>query len=93
MEVSVRELKNNLSKYLRLVSRGDTVTVVSRKRPVARLIPHKKVDERERINDVIDILDALPWIKSQKGKPVGLSKRVVLRRGSEMAADVVIAGR
>lgn len=38
-EVSVGELKNHLSEYLRAVEGGRTVTVVSHRRPVARLVP------------------------------------------------------
>jgi prevent-host-death family protein len=36
---SVSELKNRLSHYLRLVIRGETVTVLDRGRPVAQLTP------------------------------------------------------
>jgi prevent-host-death family protein len=35
--VSVTELKNRLSQYLRLVKRGETIVVVERSVPVARL--------------------------------------------------------
>jgi prevent-host-death family protein len=38
-EVSVGELKNRLSEYLRAVEAGRVVTVVSHRRPVARLVP------------------------------------------------------
>jgi prevent-host-death family protein len=93
VEVSVRELKNNLSRFLRMVSRGDTLTIVSRKRPVARIVPHKAADKGDPTRDVAEILRSLPWIKAQKGKPSGLARRVVLRPGSETASDVVISGR
>jgi prevent-host-death family protein len=39
MEVSIRELRNHLSAYLRRVARGEALTVTDRKRPVALLIP------------------------------------------------------
>jgi len=35
IEVGVRQLKNSLTRYLRLVESGQTVLVTSRKRPVA----------------------------------------------------------
>ena len=35
---AVTELKNRLSHYLRLVARGESVTILDRGRPVARLI-------------------------------------------------------
>jgi prevent-host-death family protein len=34
----VTELKNRLSHYLRLVARGETVTILDRGRPVAQLV-------------------------------------------------------
>ena len=39
IEVGVRELKNNLSAYLRRVTRGEHVRVTMRGRPVAELLP------------------------------------------------------
>src|SRR5690242_88204 len=39
MDVSVRELKARLSHYLKLAAYGERVTVTSRGRPVARLLP------------------------------------------------------
>ena len=37
IQVSVTELKNKLSKYLRLVKQGETVQVLERSIPIARL--------------------------------------------------------
>ena len=37
VEVGVRELKNNLSRYLDRIAQGDEVIVTDRGRPVARL--------------------------------------------------------
>ena len=37
--VGIRELKNRLTHYLRVVQQGRTIIVTSRGRPVARLIP------------------------------------------------------
>lgn len=39
VEVGVRDLKNNLSRYLERVRGGDEVIVTDRGRPVARLLP------------------------------------------------------
>jgi prevent-host-death family protein len=39
IEVGVRELKNNLSRYLERIRHGDEVIVTDRGRPVARLGP------------------------------------------------------
>lgn len=49
--VGVRDLKNNLSRYLDRVSQGDEVIVTDHGRPVARLL---RVDEpTERLNELI----------------------------------------
>lgn len=37
--IGVRELRQNASKYLRDVKRGETVEVTERGEPVARLVP------------------------------------------------------
>ena len=41
----VTELKNRLSHYLRLVRRGETVTVLDRGKPVAQLTPVPAADD------------------------------------------------
>jgi prevent-host-death family protein len=41
----VTDLKNRLSHYLRLVGRGETVTVLDRGKPVAQLTPIRADDE------------------------------------------------
>ena len=40
--VKIAELKNNLSKYLRAVERGEEVEVTDRDRPIARIVPIRK---------------------------------------------------
>ena len=37
--VGIRELKNHLTHYLRIVRRGDAITVTVRGKPIARLVP------------------------------------------------------
>jgi prevent-host-death family protein len=44
--VGVAELKNNLSRLLRSVEIGQTIEVMDRSRPIARIVP---VDRRERV--------------------------------------------
>lgn len=39
MQIGVRELRQNASKYLDLVSRGETIEITNRGRLVARLVP------------------------------------------------------
>ena len=42
-EVGIRELRQNLSKYLRRVKRGERLVVTERNRPVAALAPVEPV--------------------------------------------------
>jgi prevent-host-death family protein len=42
---AVTELKNKLSHYLRMVARGETVTVLDRGKPVAQITPLAVPDE------------------------------------------------
>ena len=52
VQVGVRDLKNNLSRYLERVRDGDEVVVTDRGRPIARLIA---VDaSTDRLADLID---------------------------------------
>jgi antitoxin (DNA-binding transcriptional repressor) of toxin-antitoxin stability system len=40
MNVNISELKARLCAYLHKVRRGETLTVLDRKTPVARIVPH-----------------------------------------------------
>ena len=52
VEVGVRDLKNNLSRYLEGVGNGTEVIVTDRGRPVARLV---RIDlSSDRLADLID---------------------------------------
>lgn len=46
LRVGVRELKNHLSQYLTRVEEGQDVIVTDRGRPVARLSPIDRADDR-----------------------------------------------
>jgi len=60
----VTDLKNRLSHYLRLVARGETITVLDRGRPVARLTRvdggHDEVDALVAAGLARGPLDELP---------------------------------
>ena len=45
--VNVAELKNSLSKYLRLVKAGQEVIIRERNRPIGRLAPLSSIDASE----------------------------------------------
>ena len=63
--VSVTELKNRLSHYLRLVKRGETVELLDRNVPVARLTRVDAVEDE----DLIRRLQRDGLIRPPAGKP------------------------
>ncbi len=49
--VGVRELKSGLSRYLRSVAEGGTVTIGDRKkRPIARIVPVVRTSDQEQLD-------------------------------------------
>lgn len=83
MQVSVRDLKNNLSKYLKLVRQGEPVVVTSHRTPVARLLPIPEID-----SSGLRRLLQLDWIHWSGRKPRGgiLCPEI---RGKTMAESVL----
>jgi len=67
--VSVRELRQHLSRYLRRVAEGERLVVTERRRPVAMLGPLPEEDDileymiatGEATRPVGDLLDVEPW--------------------------------
>ncbi len=47
--IGIRELRQQASRYLRDVERGETIEVTDRGRPVARLVPVPQEGVRERL--------------------------------------------
>lgn len=91
MNVSVRELKNHLSEYLRRVAAGEEVIVVSRGRHVARLAPVRgEATPEDREAEALARLDALPWVTPGRGgKPKGARKPIAARRGECLSAKLL----
>ena len=69
MEVSVRDLKDHLSEYLRRARAGEEILVTSHGKPVGRLVsPYPSGATPE--NDAVTRLRAQPWIRSGNGQPL-----------------------
>lgn len=66
MDVSVRELKNHLSEYLRRTQAGEEITIASRGQPVGRLVPPQPAQSPTE-DEVLTRLQALPGIRSGNG--------------------------
>ena len=94
MDVSVRDLKNRLSEYLRKVSAGQEVVVTSRGKPVARLVAPRagrRVVAASGEEEAIALLRSQPWVRPGKvGKQrVGLLKPVKLKPGTKPLSEIV----
>lgn len=94
MEVSVRDLKNHLSEYLRKVSAGQEVVVTSRGKAVARLVAPRagrRPAAASGEEEAIALLRSQPWIQPGKiGKQrVGLLKPVKLNPGTKPLSEIV----
>lgn len=71
--VGVGELRQNLSKFLRRVEKGEQLIVTDRNRPVARLAPLD--GDRTAIERLVAEGRALPPERSLEFKPVKLKGR------------------
>ena len=89
MEVSVRELKDHLSEYLRRVQAGERVVVTDRKRPIAEIgpVPEARMSEEQWLR-FLEERGELTRAKRRKFKPVTPTKI----RG-EPLSKTVLAGR
>lgn len=93
MEISIREMKNNLSKYLKRVRAGKDVVITDRGRPVARLTPVKSAAV-ESEDDVIARISALPWVRpGSGGKIKGAKRPIPWKPGDKLASDIVLEDR
>ena len=92
MDISIRDMKNHLSKYLKLVRAGKEVVITDRGKPVAQLTPIKPGAETEE--EAVARINALPWVRpGEGGKPKGLRKGVALRGKGLTAAAMVVQDR
>ena len=78
MDASIRDLKANLSQYIRQVEAGETITVSIHNRPVAKIVPIKQKPSLKDLANTPGIL----WIG---GKPSGLRKGEVMPKGVSLA--------
>jgi len=84
-EVGVRELRNNLSRWLHRVERGDELLVTDRGRPVARVV---RAGSRDALEELIEAGHvALPRF------PKGTDSRRRLVHASGSVADLVVEQR
>ncbi len=87
VKVSIRELKNRLSHYLRLAKAGRTVEIAERGRPIGRIVPiPPPLEER------LEAMAKLGLLVRGKGKLPPCSP-VARTRGAKGVADLLIEDR
>jgi prevent-host-death family protein len=85
--VGVRELKSQLSRYLRRVKTGETIIITDHGKPIARLVPEPLTLE-EKMQRLIDA-----GLAEWNGKKPEIVEPVVANTTSTLASDLVVEMR
>ena len=87
VQVSIRELKNRLSHYLRLAKGGQTVEITERGKPIGQIVPiTPPLEER------LQAMAKLGLLVRGEGK-LPPTRPVARARGSKSVADLLIEAR
>jgi prevent-host-death family protein len=87
MSVGIRELKAQLSAYLRRVKRGATLVITDRGRPIGRIVPL-----RPSLEGRMEELSASGLVSWSGGK-LGPREPVAATRGGKMVSDLLLEDR
>jgi prevent-host-death family protein len=82
--VGVRELKAQLSEYLRRVKAGETVIITERGRPIGRIVPEPETVE-ESIKRLIDA-----GLADWNGEWPEISEPTVVNDSDVLVSDIVV---
>jgi prevent-host-death family protein len=91
MNISVRQLKNSLTQYLRRAEKGEEITVTSRGRRIARIIAVSESPTEEKLEtDAVAQLDTQPWIlpPTHQGKLKGSDHPLPWQPGQKTAEEL-----
>ena len=86
-ETGIRELKSNLSAYLRKVKAGETVVITEHGKPIGRIVPITEPAE-ERIQYL-----AQAGLVAWNGNKLSLSAPVARAQGGHTVADLLLEDR
>ena len=89
-EVGVRELKARLSEILRSVQAGEPVRITNHGRPVAEIVPPRKLTYDERMDELA--AQGLVRRRKNKGPLPPFAPKIELP-GPMSASDMIIADR
>jgi prevent-host-death family protein len=76
--VGIRELKENLGRYMAKVRTGEKIIISDRNKEIAVIMPLDKKEKEEKIYQLIQC-GLVSW---HGGKPKGIPARIVSRGGS-----------
>ena len=85
--VGIRELKENISHYMKRVKTGERIIITDRKKEIAIIMPLENKATEEKINQLIRTGKAR-WSGS---KPEGMTTRIVIK--GESVSSAVIEDR
>ena len=85
--IGIRELKDNLSRYMKRVKSGEKIIVTDRKKEIAIILPLEKKAKEEKIYRLIQ-RGVAKWSGS---KPEGMPVRIISRGKS--VSDAVVEDR
>jgi len=85
--IGKRELKDNLSRYMKRVKSGEKIIVTDRKKEIAIILPLEKKSKEEKIYQLIQ-RGVASWSGS---KPEGMPGKIISRGKS--VSDAVIEDR
>lgn len=88
INAGIKEIKNNLSRYLMHVKEGEDVVITERGKPVARIIMEKRVNKscRSALSDLIDKgVVTMPTSRINKNKLI--PRKVLGRPLSEIVLE------
>lgn len=84
--IGIRELRQQASRYLRDVQRGETIEVTDRGRPVARLVPVPR-------DGGLDELAAAGRLEPARGDALELGEQLAPARGEALPSELLGALR
>jgi len=87
MSVGIRELKAQLSAYLRQVKRGATVVITDRGRPIGRIVP-LRLSLEGRMEE-LTTAGLVTW----SGSKLGPRQPVATTRGRKTVSDLLLEDR
>jgi len=82
--IGIRELKENLGRYMKKVRTGERIIVTDRKKEIAIILPLERKAREEKIYQLIQ--RGMAWWRG--GKPEGIPVRIV-SRGKSVSGAVI----